>query len=106
PAAIHERYLAATEGLDSFTIMMMWILTGAYGAFPNNADYPLAAGVVQMLMELGESDEAVPGSDNPAVAAAAMLDRAAAPHEGETRAVIQQARKQVAQLTAVYTKQQ
>ena len=106
PAAIHERYLAATEGLDSFTIMMMWILTGAYGAFPNNADYPLAADVVQMLIELGESDEAVPESDNPAVAAAAMLDRAAAASEGDTRAVFQQARKQVAPLTDVSTKKQ
>lgn len=106
PAAIHERYLGATEQLDEFTIMVLWILTGAYGAFPNNADYPLAADVVQVLIELGEADEAAPASDNPAVAAAEMLDRAAEASDGDTRAVFQQARKQIAPLTDVAPKQQ
>ena len=106
PAAIHERYLAATADLDSFTIMVMWILTGASGAFPNNADYPLAADVVQVLIELGESDEAVPEEANPAVAAETMLGRAAAASDGDTKAVFEQARKRVAPLTGVKTKKQ
>lgn len=73
PAAIHQRYLAASAKLDPYAVQFLWVFSDAYTAFPNNAQYPLAAEVVQAVIEVGESDDAKAESENPAADADAML---------------------------------
>jgi len=110
PQAIHERYLAATAKLDPFIVMLMWVFTGAYEAFPNNAEYPLAAEVVAGLIGAGEEEssaQAAAGTEeNPAAAADKILAAMAKHTAGQGQRAIAEARSKLKALAAVPTKEQ
>lgn len=106
PQAIHERYLAATAKLDPFIVYLMWVFTGAYAAFPNNSEYPLAADVVAGLIGAGEEQADAPAAENPAVAADSILARMAKHTGADGQQAIKEARAKLKPLTAVQTKEQ
>ncbi|MDN5726838.1 MAG: alpha/beta fold hydrolase, partial [Propionibacteriales bacterium] len=107
PQVIHQRYLKATANLDDFTILFMWLLTGASSAFPNNAAYPLAGDVVKSLIEIGEEGDAPAAkSANPANEADALLAKVEKRTTGKTKKAVTKARSDLAPLTKVATKSQ
>lgn len=106
PQAIHQRYFAATAKLDPFVVMLMWVFTGAYGAFPNNADYPLAAEVVTGLIGAGEEQGATLSGENPGAAADAILASMAKHTSPTGQQAIREARAKLRPLTSMATKEQ
>lgn len=107
PYKIRKRYFDATAKLDPFVITLVWVLLGGAGAFGYNGDYPIAGEVVQLLIELGESEDAeVADASNPAVTADAVLAKIAKDKSGDQRTKAEQARADVAPLTKITTKQQ
>lgn len=108
PYKIRERYFAATAKLDPFTVLLAWALLGGAGAFGNNADYPLAGDVVQLLIEFGESEGTArtAAAENPAVTADTMLATIEKTATKQQRSKIKDARKQIAPLTELATAEQ
>lgn len=110
PQAIYSRYFEATEKLDPTTVMLVWMLLGGASAFSNNADYPLAGDVVQLLIEEGEATTAQQRSQQakgtPADQAQELLTSFADRTEGKQQAKIKKASKAVEPLTSVPTRKQ
>ncbi|MGD7787559.1 alpha/beta fold hydrolase [Propionibacteriaceae bacterium Y1700] len=108
PQAIHDRYFKATANLDDFTIMLLWVLTGASSAFPSNSAYPVAGDVVQALIEIGEEEGASTAakSANPAADADALLAKIEKRTSDDTKKAVAQARDDIAPLAKVTTKAQ
>lgn len=106
-AALRERYFTATANLDPFVILLYWALLGGAGAFGNNADYPVAASVVQLLIEAGEgTDGSAQAAKNPAKATDKVLAEAEEAATGTTKAEITAARERLAPLTTLPTTEQ
>ena len=109
PDEIYQRYLDATGKLDQFTILLAWALLGGVGAFGNNADYPVAALVVSLLIEIGEEDgtaQTKSADQSPAAAADQLLARGEKVAPKTERSSIRQARQKIAPLLDLPTKQQ
>ena len=52
PSEVYADYLHAAEVLDGEVLMLIWLLTGGYIAFPVNTEYPTGAFTVKTVIEV------------------------------------------------------
>lgn len=105
PKAIYDRYFAATARMDPTTVVLLWVYSEAYKAFPNNDEYPKAGGLVAALIHSADEVAGVT-NENPAAAAQEVLTRIAAKASPQVRAQFEQAREKAAPLAGTPTKAQ
>lgn len=72
PDVILENYYAGVDANPDLAVLL-WVLTGATSAFPDNSQYPLAGDVIASLAALGAGDGEV--EDDPAEGALTLVEQ-------------------------------